>query len=295
MRPAKSCRKPVAALAAAALMLAACGQGGVAGGPGAGQKAGGGAQSADPGAAQAQEMLEALGGAASAPARAQYEGEFQAYGALDALGAGEGAWELSLFEGYAQFTRPGLGEDGGPTQAREFRERGMWVAAGPLTITLRADACPLPNGESLPYVANVLFDGIVYQGCARRGVESAARPTWASFIGELIPAIDACLGRAGGRGVRVTTASALPDGVVSVRLRSRDGGRNVCVAAADGARVVAYEPILDTDRLGGEGDPEFVRAASEDAAAPAAEQCRSVNEARSSEGALLGWLLPETC
>src|SRR5690606_25964806 len=61
----------------------------------------------------AAETLAALGGPASAEQRAAYEGEFQASGGIDALGNAEGAWELTLLNDYAQFTRPGLGEDGG--------------------------------------------------------------------------------------------------------------------------------------------------------------------------------------
>ena len=45
--------------------------------------------------------------------RALYEGEFQASGGLGAVGSDEGAWELGLLTDYAQFSRPGLGEDGG--------------------------------------------------------------------------------------------------------------------------------------------------------------------------------------
>src|SRR5690606_11005076 len=148
----------------------------------------------------AAEQLAALGGPADAAQRALYEGEFQASGgiaALDADGAGagaEGAWDLRLLTDYAQFSRPGLGEDGGLAGERVYRAGGMEVVAGPLTITIMRQAREA-SGVQLEYVANVLFEGVAYQGCARRGIDEVARPTWASLLHELIPAIDACLSR----------------------------------------------------------------------------------------------------
>ncbi|MGE0045387.1 MAG: hypothetical protein AB7T08_06465 [Hyphomonadaceae bacterium] len=237
-------------------------------------------------------QLAALGGPASADQRALYEGEFTASGSNADLGAGEGVWELRLLNNYAQFVRPGLGEDGGITGARDFREQGMRVTAGALIVTLRAQECPIPNGDPLPYVADVLFEGVAYRGCARRGVAEGERPTWASVIGELMPAIDACLARASARPARVTQASLLGDNQVSVRLREADGGRQVCLATADGASVITFDPLLDTDRLFGEGDPEFVRAPG---TAPRAANCLSVAQAQSEAGELLGWVVRRTC
>src|SRR4029453_16499506 len=81
----------------------------------------------------AAQQLGAIGGAANAEQRALYEGDFQASGGTE---GGEGAWEVRLLEDYAQFSRPGLGEDGGIANQRDYRERGMRVTAGPLTITI---------------------------------------------------------------------------------------------------------------------------------------------------------------
>jgi hypothetical protein len=258
---------------------------------------------------QAEQQLASLGGPASREQRALYEGEFTASGTLEALGAGEGAWELRLLNDYAQFVRPGLGEDGGIAGARDYREQGMRVTAGPIIITIRAEECPLPTGEALPYSASVLFEGISYQGCAKRGVTLGDRPTWASVLDELLPAIDACLRRVEARPARVTTASILGEGQVGVRLRQSDGGRYGCVASADGSRVVAYDPLLDSDHLYGESDPEFLRAPG---TPPRGSNCRSVTEVKGpappppppqengetiqeSEAPTLGWLVRRTC
>jgi hypothetical protein len=243
-------------------------------------------------AALAAEQFAQLGPPASADVRALYTGEFQASGGLDAVGSGEGAWELRLLDDYGLFTRPGLGQDGGAPGERQFRQGGMQVTMGPVTVTIRADECPLPNGEALAYTAHVLFEGVAYQGCARRGVDDGARPTWASVLPDLLPAIDACLTRVAARPARVTTASLIDEGMVSVRIRENDGSRRECIAAQDGASVLAYEPVSDLDRRTGEGDPEFQRVGG---SPPAAERCRTVEDAHGLDNEVIGWLVRRSC
>ncbi|MDX2277778.1 MAG: hypothetical protein NW206_20185 [Hyphomonadaceae bacterium] len=236
----------------------------------------------------AAEQLAALGGPANAQQRAAYAGEFQAVGALGDVAAGEGAWELRLLEDYAQFSRPGLGEDGGITSEREYYEHGMRVSAGPLTITLMAQPCMLPNGVEEPYTASVLFEGVAYQGCARQGVAEGERPTWASVLPELMPAIDVCLQRARSRPARVTFASAIDEGQVSVRIRESNSSRYECIADAGGGAATVYEPLSDIDRRSGEGDPEFQRGGSRPGSS-------CVTEAVGREGETLGWLIADRC
>lgn len=237
-------------------------------------------------AALAAEQLAALGGPASATQRALYEGEFHASGGLSSLGSDEGAWELQLLTDYAQFSRPGLGDDGGLPGDREYHERGMRVVAGPLTITIMEQACEIAGGQSLPYVASVLFEGVAYQGCARRGIEQGTRATWASVLPDLIPAIDACLARVSARPARVTFASAQDEGVVAVRIRESNSTRHECIADAGGAAVQVYEPLSDVDRRPGEGDPEFQRGGN---------QPRCSEAAVSRSGAQLGWIVRRSC
>ena len=237
----------------------------------------------------AAEHLAALGGAATPAQRALYEGEFQASGAIADLGSAEGAWELGLLEDYAQLSRPGLGDDGGVAGERLYRERGMQVVAGALTITIMQQACTA-SGVELPYVAHVLFEGVAYQGCARRGIEAGDRPTWASALPDLIPAIDACLVRTGAASARVTFASALEDGEASVRIREADGSRSVCIANRDGAGA-RHEPLSDIDTASGEGNPEFLRGEAQ----PRARNCRAVEAVNGRAGEHLGWLIRRSC
>jgi hypothetical protein len=140
-------------------------------------------------------------------------------------------------------------------------------------------------------VAHVLFEGVAYQGCARRGIVEGARVTWASVLPDLIPAIDACLGRVSSRPGRVTIASALDEGQVSVRIREGDGTRHECIADAAGTAVSVYEPVSDIDRRSGESDPEFQRGADQ----PRAEHCRTAEDATDRTGQHLGWLINRSC
>lgn len=245
-------------------------------------------------AAMAAEQLAALGGPANAQQRALFEGEFQASGGIGALdtgeGSSEGAWELRLLPDYAQFSRPGLGDDGGIPGERDYRERGMRVVAGAVTITIMNQTCTSSGGE-LPYTAHVLFEGVAYTGCARRGISDGPRPTWASVLPELIPAIDACLARAESRPARVTFASTLGEGEVSVRIREANGSRHECISNSAGSEVFVFEPLSDLDRRPGEGDPEFQRGAGQ----PAAQNCRASEAAVSRAGDHLGWLVRRSC
>lgn len=230
----------------------------------------------------AAEQLAALGGAANAAQRAAFEGDFQASGGVGP--GGEGAWELVVFSDYAQFTRTGLDDGGGITSPREFRERGMRVVAGAVTITIQQQACDA-GGVELPYTAHVLYEGVAYQGCARRGVQEGERQTWASFLPDLMPAIDACLARASARPARVTFAAAHDEATVAVRVREADGSRRECIASGGEASV--YESLADMDRRPGEGDPEFVRGGGQP------RPCAQAAVGR--DGARLGWLIPRGC
>lgn len=234
--------------------------------------------------------MAALGGPASAEQRALYEGEFQASGGIDSLGLGEGggaegAWELRLLNDYVQFSRPGLGEDGGIPGERDYRERGMRVVAGAVTVTIIQQACSA-SGVELPYVANVIYEGVSYQGCARRGISESGNTSWAAVLPDLMPAIDVCLSRAEARPARVTFAAAVGGGATSVRLREANGSRRECIAA--GGEVTVYETLSDVDRRATEGDPEFVRGEGRPSGA-------CVEPAMSRSGAQLGWLVRRSC
>jgi len=164
----------------------------------------------------------------------------------------------------------------------------MRVVAGAVTITITQQACTA-SGVELPYTAHVLYEGVAYQGCARRGINESGERSWASVLPELIPAIDACLVRATSRPVRITHATELGGGDVSVRLREANGSRHDCIVNA--GQIAVYETLSDLDRRSGEGEPEFQRGA----ATPRAQNCRSAEPAVSRSGEQLGWLIRRSC
>lgn len=245
-------------------------------------------------------QLASLGAKASPQVAALYSGEFQAFGVLSGIGSGdEGAWEVVLSDDFVQFMRPGLEDVVSFSVAREAYEQGMRAEAGPLTITVSNAACALPNGVSLEYTASVVFEDIVYEGCARRGAAAPGeRLTWAVALPELLPAINACLDRQGGRAA-VTMAIMLPPegeapALVSVRLRDADQSRRECLVTRDGGEVRSFEVVSDGAGHGrvGDGDAEFVRAPGP---APREGQCRSVEAVPGPGGQPVGWLLRRTC
>jgi uncharacterized membrane protein len=232
----------------------------------------------------AQIAPEDLGAPASAEVQALYTGEFEA------AAMGEPFWQLVLLNDYASFERPGLSEAGGMPSQRDYRAQGARVIAGPLTIVLKFAQCTRDTGETFPYQAIVQFEGVSYEGCARRG--GSASSDWTSSIAPLMPSIDACLGKVEKKPARVTIAYVDGDGMPSVRLLDAEGGRYECKTAPAGGAPTSWETIADRDVLEGERDPMFVRAPG---TAPAATSCVTVTEAKSSAGKLLGWYTSRKC
>lgn len=276
------------------LALAACGRGGdnaSQGGPGLGD-------SQTPEIteeelkAKSAALLAKLGAPADAATRGLYEGDFEAVGA-------EPDWRLTLLkEGYASFSRPGLEQIDAIPSARNVRQLGAFVEAGPLSIALAAGTCTYGDGgESYPYSATVLFEGIAYEGCARAATGGGTEPTsarargWAVELSALLPAIDACLARASAKPARVTIAYINEENQAAVRLVESDLGRSECLASRDGATIISFEPLADRDVFRGERDPLFTRAP----ASPPSSACLSSEEVKGSGGATLGWLSRKSC
>lgn len=238
--------------------------------------------------AQAAALLAKLGAPADATVRAQYEGAFDAVGA-------EPDWTLTVLPEYVSFSRPGLEEVTAIPSPRDIRARGAFIAAGPLSIALSAGACTYTEGgESYPFSATVLYEGIAYEGCARAGegaTAGVASRGWAVDLPQLVPAIDACLQRVEAKPGRVTIAYVNEENQAAVRLLEADGGRAECTASLDGATIVSVEPLSDRDTFRGERDPLFTRAP---ATAPAGA-CYTNEEVKGSAGATLGWLSRKTC
>jgi uncharacterized membrane protein len=280
-----------AALLAAA--LAACGQNqspaGDAGGPGlsASQRP---AMTEEDLKAQSAALLAKLGAPADAATRKKYEGAFDAVGA-------EPDWQLTFLPDYVAFTRPGLEEINAIPSARDYRALGVYTQAGPLAIAIVAGACTYGDGgESYPFSATVLYDGIAYEGCARVGADGAAAPVgvsrgWASDLSQLLPAIDACIARAAAKPARVTIAYVNEENQAAVRVLEADGGRSECLASLDGSSIINVLPLTDRDTFRNERDPLFTRAPAN----PPSGACYTSEELKGSSGATLGWLSRRVC
>lgn len=265
---------------AAAMMLAACGN------PAPSKDDAADSAMADAGAPAAQIQAAELGPPATPDVQAKYQGEFEAAG-------DEPAWKMDLLNDYVSFTRPGLGDVGGLPSPREFRANGARIVAGPLTVVLKAEACTPDGGSALPYKAIVQFEGVSYEGCARRSssTEASNDNDWTGEIGRVMGAIDSCIAKSDKKPARVTIAYMLDGGIANVRILDAEGGRYECSAPATGGAVTGWEPIADQSNLSGERDPMFTRAPT---AAPAGK-CYASTAAKSSSGAQIGWYTRRIC
>jgi len=256
--------------AAALVALAACGQGATKDGVG---------DAAGPITVDADKELAALGPPADAQTTSLYQGTFEAAGS-------EPSWRLDMLDDWVAFTRPGLQEVGGLPSRKDFRAQGARFVAGPLVITIKAAPCQYEGGENYPYTASVNYEGVAYDGCARRGSSETA--SWATRINEWLPAIDACLARATNKPARVTIVYERDEGT-NVRIEDGQGGRYECAVAGD--KVVGWDDLADRDVLQGENEPIFSRAGT---AAPQ-KACAKTVEAKDAAGKVVGLLTDMGC
>ncbi|MGE3302948.1 MAG: hypothetical protein AB7M12_07515 [Hyphomonadaceae bacterium] len=267
------------------VVLAACGAepGGTAGSGGGASGAGG----AGPPPIDEKKEIAALGAPASPETRALYEGDFEAVGQ-------EPDWRLGLFREWVSFSRPGLQEVGGVPGRKDVGEKGARIVAGPVIVTLSAGECVYDDeqpAEKFPYKAQVSFDGVEYDGCARRASSaSAASERWIARIAELLPAIDACLARVDNKPAGVTIAYVNGE-QTSVRLLDAEGGRYECSAPNGGGAVDYWGSLADRDVLQGERDPLFVRAPAPAPKGP----CVHNEAAKNAAGGAIGWYSTTSC
>jgi heat shock protein HslJ len=81
---------------------------------------------------------------------------------------------------------------------------------------------------------------------------------WSRLIGDLLPAIQACLAQPAVPVERVLNAWPMNQGMVGVRLRSPDGHRFDCIAPHAGGAAERLNGLMPEDsKMPGEGDPVF--------------------------------------
>lgn len=126
------------------------------------------------------------------------------------------------------------------------------------------------------------------EGPQRQAAHGLAPPAdWSTGLGELMPAIRACLAdrEAGAGAVGVTKAWPIGQQLAGVRLLQEDGDRVDCVAAAGGDEVFLTERVHEASHLQGERDPLFTPAAHTPPNSPCLQ----------SSAAAEGWLSYDVC
>lgn len=203
--------------------------------------------------AKAKAMLATLGAPATPEQKVVFQGDFEAAG-------DEPGWRLVFTPDYVSFERPGLDTVSAAAVQRDFRAQGLFAVAGPLSIAIQSTACSYGT-DNYPYTASVLFEGVVYDGCARTsaGVPKSNRG-WAERVHQYLPAIDLCLSKVTAKPGRVTIAYVNEDGQNVVRVLENDGGREECVTSPDQTQVMSFEPLSDRSVFEGERDPLFTRS-----------------------------------
>lgn len=115
---------------------------------------------------------------------------------------------------------------------------------------------------------------------------------WAHDLTDLLPALEACLGRMNGSGPRVTYAWSLDDGMVGARLRNGEGGWFECVASRDGNSIDRFDTLTTADfPLQQENKLVFTPASQY----PPPGNCFEHETVLDAQGELIGWLSFNTC
>jgi heat shock protein HslJ len=110
---------------------------------------------------------------------------------------------------------------------------------------------------------------------------------WSRLIGDLLPAIQACLTQPAVPVERVLKAWPMNDGMVGVRLRSPDGHRFDCIAPHTGGPAERLNGLMPEDaKMPGEGDPVFIPKR----VSPPPVRVELLERVVDGAGAVQGWL-----
>lgn len=123
---------------------------------------------------------------------------------------------------------------------------------------------------------------------ADTGGPAGVEDTWARYLFDFIPAIDACLGAAP-EPASVLEARPMNHGMVGMRLVDVLGAHWDCVAEASGAPVELFEPA--DEPVEPSVEPVFTRAPG----APPPGGCYEHEEVEDAAGEVLGWLSFHSC
>jgi hypothetical protein len=169
-------------------------------------------------------------------------------------------------------------------------------AVAPVPAVALGNAPAVPAAESIPPVApsppRIEPEPVVDLPPGESAIEGKAEDDWARFLGDLLPAIDVCLGRVDDSGAVVAKAWPMSDGFVGVRIIDRDSRRWDCFAPVTAHTVDRLEPVdRDAPKLPGEGSPLFTRAGGR----PSRGECLRTEIISDETGRRVGWLSYQTC
>jgi uncharacterized membrane protein len=147
--------------------------------------------------------------------------------------------------------------------------------------------CCRPADAPMPERGEIALDDLPV---ANLGVLEA--DVWAHDLIDLLPALEACLGRMSGSGPRVTYAWSFDDGMVGARLRNGEGGWFECVASRDGTSIDRFDTLTTADfPMQHENKLVFTLAAQY----PPSGNCYEHERVLDAQGKLIGWLSFNTC
>jgi uncharacterized membrane protein len=153
------------------------------------------------------------------------------------------------------------------------------IAAGDLTLALRAQACSDGMSDTAyPMSATVTIG-------AQAPLRGCAHPVWSGDLAQLIGAIDACLDKAGDRLTPVVYGARTRTGA-TIRLSKEGKVRDCKVSPAGEATLGPAKPADETVRLPSESYPIFYRAPQPNPGGA----CLEAEIARGPKGEDLGWL-----
>lgn len=138
-------------------------------------------------------------------------------------------------------------------------------------------------------VASVLLLGGLKNAAAQPAPAANPKPEsdWSRLIGDLLPAIQACLAQPAVPVERVLKAWPMNQGMVGVRLRSPDGHRFDCIAPHAGGPAERLNGLMPEDsKMPGEGDPVFFPKRD----SPPPVRVELLERVVDGAGAVQGWL-----
>lgn len=200
----------------------------------------------------------------------------------------EPAWRMEIVDGWFSFKRSGLRAIEEPLVMPRQDNGADVFATGSLTVTIKREACSTEAGGSGEFSALVTFDELNFDGCAFSGSVANASVE-AATVAESLGPIDACLAQLGQPALATAVYPRQDGEQVAVGLRARTGALYECLTQVSDAAVLSLDPIEQGAQPAWMNRMRFLREGI-----PAAADCPDAEEVRVGDQ-LVGRLLGRTC